>query len=176
MVQKNNLFCKLRCFERHAFRWDSEENLEEDPELVSLRNLILSKIEEHCTQELIPITWLLIEDKVYEIRDKSHDKIIPFEKLVEVGVEQCSMKSSNEVSDALSHLHNFSIVVYFSSSPILRHHVFIDAQCVFTSLSRLCPLHSTGLPAIYIIFERTSICLPRKASCRKSLPIISSAI
>ena len=147
MVQKNNLFCKLRCFERHAFRWDSEENLEEDPELVSLRNLILSKIEEHCTQELIPITWLLIEDKVYEIRDKSHDKIIPFQKLVEVGVEQCSMKSSNEVSDALSHLHNFSIVVYFSSSSILRHYVFIDAQWVFTSLSRLCPLHSKGLPA-----------------------------
>ena len=57
------------------------------------------------------------------------------------------MKSSNEVSDALSHLHNFSIVVYFSSSSILRHYVFIDAQWVFTSLSRLCPLHSTGLPA-----------------------------
>ena len=119
----------------------------EDPELVALRKLIISKVEQHCTQELIPVNWLLIEDKVYEIRDKSHDKIIPFEKLVEVGVEQCSIKSSSEVSDALSHLHNFSIVVYFSSSPILRHYVFIDAQWVFTSLSRLCPLHSKGLPA-----------------------------
>ena len=125
----------------------SEENLEEDSELFSLRKLILSKIEEHCTQELIPLTWLVIEDKVYEIRANSHDKIIPFEKLVKVGVEQCSMKSSSEVSDALSHLHNFSIVVYFASSPILRHHVFIDAQWVFTTLCRLCPLHSTGLPA-----------------------------
>ncbi|XP_062499727.1 uncharacterized protein LOC134177040 isoform X2 [Corticium candelabrum] len=126
---------------------DSEQNLEEDSELVLLRNLILSRIEEHCTQELIPLTWLLIEDKVYEIRDNSHDKIIPFEKFVKVGVEQCSMKSSSEVSDALSHLHNFSIVVYFASSPTLRHYVFIDANWVFTSLSRLCPLHSTGLPA-----------------------------
>ena len=128
---------------------DYEEYLEEDSELFCLRNLILSKIEEHCTQELIPLTWLLIEDKVYEIRENPHDKIIPFEKLVKVGVEQCSMKSASEVSDALSHLHNFSIVVYFASSPILRHHVFIDAQWVFTSLSRLCPLHSTGLPAYF---------------------------
>ena len=119
----------------------------EDPELVALRKLIISKVEQHCTQELIPVNWLLIEDKVYEIRDKSHDKIIPFLKLLQVGVEQCLMKSTIEVSDALSHLHNFSIVVYFSSSPILQHCVFIDAQWVFTSLSRLCPFHSKGLPA-----------------------------
>ena len=128
---------------------DSEENLEEDSELVLLRNLILSKIEEHCTQELIPLTWLLIEDKVYEIRLNPHDKIIPFEKLVKVGEEQCSMKSPSEVSAALSHLHKFSIVVYFASSPILRHHVFIDAQWVFTTLCRLCPLDSTSLPGIH---------------------------
>ena len=129
------------------FEGDSKENLTEDPELVSLRSLIVSKIEEHCTQELIPLTWLLIDDKVYKVRHYSHDKIIPFEKLVEIGVEQCSMKSSSDVSDAFSHLHKFSIVVYFASSPILRHHVFIDAQWVFTTLSRHCPLHSTGLPA-----------------------------
>ena len=149
MLVQETLLCKLHNLEMYRVReGDSKENLDEDSELVSLRKLIISKIEGHCTQELIPLTWLLIEDKVYEIRDKSHDKIIPFGKLVEVGVEQCSMKSSSEVSDALSHLHNFSIVVYFASSPILRHHVFIDAQWVFTSLSRLYPLHSTGLPAI----------------------------
>ncbi len=120
---------------------------EEDPELVALRELVTSKIEEHCTQELIPVSWLLIEDKVSDLQGNSRDKIIPFEMLEEIGVKQCSMKSSSEVSDALCHLHNFSIVVYFASSPILRHHVFIDAQWVFTTLSRLCPLHSKGLPA-----------------------------
>ena len=144
-------FVNYAIYEMYWFRdsmlSNSKEDLEEDSELVSLRNFITSKIEEHCTQELIPLIWLLIEYEVYKIRENPHDKIIPFEKLVKLGVEQCSMKSSSEVSDALSHLHNFSIVVYFASSPILRDHVFIDAQWVFTSLSRLCPLHSTGLPA-----------------------------
>ena len=130
----------MRNFRLSQFEGDSEENLTEDPELFSLRSLIISKVEEHCAEELIPLTWLLIEDKVYEIRDNSHDKIIPFKKVEEVGVEQCSMKSSSDVADALSHLHKFSIVLYFASSPILRHHVF-------TTLFRLCPLHSTGLPA-----------------------------
>lgn len=112
---------------------------EEDSELIALRQLISSKIEEHCETHLTPVTWVVFEENVYEMRGLTDSKIIPLEQMVRMGEEKCCMRSS-DVTAALRHLHDLYIVLYFSTCPTLQQVVFIDAQWVFTNLSRLNPL------------------------------------
>ena len=110
---------------------------EEDSEVVKLRQLIVSAVEEHGTVHLTRSTWLLLEDEVYKMREDPTKKIIPLQEIVALAREKCALKSESDVIPALSHLHELHVVVYFASCSELKHYVFINAPWVFTTLSRL---------------------------------------
>ena len=109
----------------------------EDSEVVKLRQLIVSKVEEYGTVHLTQATWLLLEDEVYKMRCDPKKKIVPLQDLVALAQERCFLKSESDVIPALNHLHELHVIVYFATCSELKNYVFIDASWVFTTLSRL---------------------------------------
>ena len=110
---------------------------DEDSEVVKLRQLIVSAVEEHGTVHLTRSTWLLLEDEVYKMRKDPKKKIVLLQEIVALAQGKCGVKSESDVLPALGHLHELHVVVYFASCSELKHYVFIDAPWVFTTLSRL---------------------------------------
>ena len=126
---------------KHFFCIDntkSHPSDEEDSEVVELRQLIVSAIEQYGTEHLTLVTWLLLEDEIYIMRqDPMKKKIIALQEIVAVAREKCSLMSESEVIPALNHLHELHVVMYFATCSELKHCVFIDAPWVFSTLSRL---------------------------------------
>ena len=112
----------------------------EDPVVKMLRQRIEEFMDEltksKSTKNQLPITWMILELELQELRENGGAKYITYEEYKKIATEKASMVPE-EVEESLQHFDYLGVLLYFKKVPGLCDYVIIDHQWLFDSLAMI---------------------------------------
>ena len=89
------------------------------------------KGQDHVRQP-VSILWMKCLDKLMEMKDQSWVRF----KTVKELARECRIRSSNEIKRMLRFFHQLGVLLYFTSTELLRDIVILDPQWMIDSISK----------------------------------------
>ena len=116
----------------------------------------------------LPITWMILELELQELRDKENCSCITVEEYTNIARNSASIVNEDEIKNSLKYYHFLEVLLYFDEIPGLCDYVILDQQWFYNKVSMF--VHSPSEMISFIrhdsqaLFEISGILL--KDECR----------
>ena len=107
----------------------------EDPGVKAIREKVKDVTDDMEVKEL-PITWMILQLELQDLRDTSNEKYITYEKYKKIAQQNASITDKREVEASLRYFHILGIVLHFGDEQ-LSNWIVIDLSWLFTKLAKI---------------------------------------
>ena len=124
----------------------------EDPAVKTIREKVEDITDDMEVKEL-PITWMILQLELQDLRDTSNTKYISYEQYKKIAQQNVSIIGEKEVEASLRYFHILGIVLYFSNKELCNW-VVIDLPWLFTNLAKIMHLSVEDVRFFDLNFEQ----------------------
>ena len=107
----------------------------EDTAVKFMRDKI-EKLTNRIDSKELPITWMILQLEIQELRANSTKKYITYEEYKRIANENAKIVDENEVKASLYYFHILGIVIHFSNSELCTW-IVTDLQWLFVNLAKI---------------------------------------